>query len=63
MADCKSCDGGSRFLLLRRLVISDHQAGKNSHNHLGVDLSDVLGQGINTGTNLTCHGDGKLGIF
>ena len=44
------------------LEVLDHEAGKNSHHHLGLHLYDVFWQSVHSGTNLTRHGDDILRI-
>lgn len=43
---------------LSLLHASAHQAGEDSHHHLGVDLHQVLGQGVDFGSDFPGHGDG-----
>lgn len=43
-------------------VVSSHQTCKNSHNHLGLHLCDILRKGIDSSTNLPCHWYGIFGI-
>lgn len=46
---------------LNLLHASPHQAGKDGHHHLRVDLHQVLRQGIDFGSDLPGHGDGISG--
>ena len=43
-------------------VVPGHEARKHRHHHLGLHLRDVLGQSVDSGTNLTGHRNGVLGI-
>lgn len=43
------------------LHASPHQAGEDGHHHFGVDLYQVLRQGIDLRTDLPRHGNGIPG--
>lgn len=43
-----------------RNIVGGHQARENGHHHFGLDLGDVLGQGVHPGAQLSCHRDGVL---
>lgn len=43
------------------LHASPHQAGEDGHHHFGVDLHQVLRQGVDFGPDLPRHGNGIPG--
>lgn len=42
--------------------VDKHEAGVHRHDHLVLDLRQVLRQGVDRGADTTSHGDGILGI-
>ena len=47
---------------LARLIVNDHERGKYGHDHLLLDLDNVLGQREYAGAYLARHGHGVPGI-
>jgi len=45
------------------LVSNSHDGGEDSHDHLVLNLNEILREGKNGGTNLAGHGNGVLGIL
>ena len=43
-------------------IVFGHEAGKDSHDHLVLDLNNILRQCIDPGSNTTSHGEGVFGI-
>ena len=43
-------------------VIPSHKSSEDGHDHFLLDFSYVLRQGVDSGSDLTRHGDGVLGV-
>jgi hypothetical protein len=43
-------------------VIPSHKSSEDGHDHFLLDFSDVLRQGVDSGSDLARHGDGVLGV-
>lgn len=42
--------------------VDQHEAGVDGHDHLVLDLGEVLGEGVDGRADLPRHGDGVLGV-
>ena len=44
------------------LEVFNHEAGKDGHHHLRIDLHDIFRQCVDSSTDLSCHRNSKLSI-